>query len=241
MTIPNPFAYMWARKYFYLPFAAVIASLAWLMMPVDAGRGMSVPIKVPDSEVHTHGNWHVVSVAEKAPGFRGRHYFLRWYAETREPTLSSQESSIRESSGVAARVADFVASGGTFPAVAPDDFAVSDIELSTWGGSGGSAGLALTLAGIDIRTPGDLTGGRTVAATGAIRLDGNVLDIGDADVKAEAALQAGVDIFFVPWFNYHQAASAVAGSDMQVIAVSHVSDALKVLCANTNSGVCLNP
>ena len=51
---------------------------------------------------------------------------------------------------------------------------------------GPSAGLAFTLTLLDQLTPGDITGGRKIAATGAINLDGSVGNIGGLRQKTVA-------------------------------------------------------
>jgi PDZ domain-containing protein len=73
-------------------------------------------------------------------------------------------------------------------------------EVSTQVGDigGPSAGLALTLAILDILSGGDLTGGHAVAATGTIELDGTVGDVGGVAQKAVAVRRAGAKVFFVP-------------------------------------------
>ena len=58
---------------------------------------------------------------------------------------------------------------------------------------GPSAGLAFTLTMIDELTPGDITGGHKIAATGAINLDGSVGDIGGLHQKTVAVKSAGAD------------------------------------------------
>ena len=63
---------------------------------------------------------------------------------------------------------------------------------------GPSAGLMWTLGLVDLLTPGDLTGGRTVAGTGEITPEGKVLPIGGVEEKVVAAERAGATIFFVP-------------------------------------------
>jgi PDZ domain-containing protein len=63
---------------------------------------------------------------------------------------------------------------------------------------GPSAGLMWTLGLVDLLTPGDLTGGRTVAGTGEITLEGKVLPIGGVEEKVVAAERSGATIFFVP-------------------------------------------
>ncbi len=71
-----------------------------------------------------------------------------------------------------------------------------DIETGDIGGP--SAGLAFTLALIDQLSPGQLTGGRNVAVTGTINLDGSVGAIGGLAQKVSAVHQNGVDVFLVP-------------------------------------------
>ena len=63
---------------------------------------------------------------------------------------------------------------------------------------GPSAGLAFTLALIDELTEGELTGGRNVAVTGTINLDGSVGPIGGLSQKVNAVLQHDVEVFLVP-------------------------------------------
>ena len=63
---------------------------------------------------------------------------------------------------------------------------------------GPSAGLAFTLDIIDQMTPGDLTGGKKVAVTGTIDVDGNVGAIGGIHQKAIAVKQAGGQAFIIP-------------------------------------------
>ena len=57
------------------------------------------------------------------------------------------------------------------------DFPV-DITIDPGPVSGPSAGLAFTLTIIDELTPGSLTGGKKVAVTGTMDLDGNVGEVG---------------------------------------------------------------
>ena len=75
----------------------------------------------------------------------------------------------------------------------PFDVAIDSGEIG-----GPSAGLAFTLALIDELTEGDLTGGRNIAVTGTIGLDGTVGPIGGLEQKVSAVRQHGVDVFLVP-------------------------------------------
>lgn len=93
---------------------------------------------------------------------------------------------------------------------------------------GPSAGLAFTLAIIDMLTPGNLTGGLTVAVTGTIAPNGDVGRVGGVPQKAAAAIDAGATVYLVP---VDEAAEAQqrAGDRMQVFAVANLAEALNVL------------
>ena len=73
-----------------------------------------------------------------------------------------------------------------------------DVSIDSGAIGGPSAGLAFTLALIDQLTEGDLTGGRDVAVTGTIDLEGNVGPIGGLEQKVSAVHQNGVEVFLVP-------------------------------------------
>lgn len=106
-----------------------------------------------------------------------------------------------------------------------------DIDIDSGSIGGPSAGLALTLGIIDLMTPGELTGGRSVAATGTISFDGSVGAIGEVDQKAIAAERAGIDLFLVPTANRQDALDHVGGN-MQVIGVDTLQEALDALAGN---------
>jgi PDZ domain-containing protein len=96
------------------------------------------------------------------------------------------------------------------------------IDVGNIGGP--SAGLAMTLATLDILSSGDLTGGHRVAATGTIGLDGTVGDVGGVAQKAVAVRKAGATVFFVPADELKDAQSQ-AGS-MKVYPVRTLQEAL---------------
>jgi len=100
---------------------------------------------------------------------------------------------------------------------------------------GPSAGLAFTLGLIDALTPGELTGGASVAVTGTISSDGSVGPIGGAGQKAAAVREAGVDVFLVPSADY-QDAIAHAG-DVQVVKVDTLDQALEALADLGGNGL----
>jgi Lon-like protease len=107
-----------------------------------------------------------------------------------------------------------------------------DIDFAPGGVTGPSAGLAFTLALLDVLTPGSLTGGLDVAATGTVDDQGNVGSIGALEQKAIAARRDGYDVFFVPAdtpADELEAAHRRAGDTLLVIEVATLGDALEAL------------
>jgi PDZ domain-containing protein len=97
---------------------------------------------------------------------------------------------------------------------------------------GPSAGLMYALGLYDLLTPGDLTGGRTVAGTGSIDLYGRVGAIGGVREKVAAARRVGASVFLVPEANYEEALPA-AGDGIELIPVGTLQDALAYLDGGT--------
>ena len=95
---------------------------------------------------------------------------------------------------------------------------------------GPSAGLAMTLALLDVLSNGKLTGGHKVAATGTIDTSGIVGDVGGVAQKTVAVRRAGVQLFLVPRQELAVAKSE-AGSTLKVEAVSTLNQALADLGA----------
>ena len=92
---------------------------------------------------------------------------------------------------------------------------------------GPSAGLMFTLGVYDLVTGEDLTGGRRIAGTGTIDLEGNVGAIGGVQQKVAAAERAGAQYFFAPSSNYADA-EAVA-KNITVVEVNTAQDAINFL------------
>ena len=92
---------------------------------------------------------------------------------------------------------------------------------------GPSAGLMFTLGVYDVVSGQDLTGGRKIAGTGTIDLNGKVGIIGGVQQKVVAAERAGAQYFLCPPDNY-QDALAVA-QHIQVIKVATAQQALDFL------------
>ena len=102
-----------------------------------------------------------------------------------------------------------------------------DIDTDRIGGP--SAGLAMTLAMLDELSPGELTGGVKVAATGTIEANGEVGEIGGVKQKTAAVKAAGAKLFIVPAAEYPIAKKS-AGS-MRVVGVRTLDEALAALVA----------
>lgn len=75
----------------------------------------------------------------------------------------------------------------------PATFAINTASIG-----GPSAGLAMTVAILDLLSKGSLTGGHAIATTGTIDAYGNVGEVGGVAQKTIAVENAGVKYFFVP-------------------------------------------
>jgi PDZ domain-containing protein len=107
-----------------------------------------------------------------------------------------------------------------------------EVTIDTDAIGGPSAGLAFTLTLIDQLSDGDLLGGKSVAVTGAIDVNGNVGAIGGLASKAEAVRQMGADYFLVPTSQGEDdiaTARRVAGDEVVIIPVGTIDEALVAL------------
>ncbi|MGO9206929.1 MAG: PDZ domain-containing protein [Candidatus Limnocylindrales bacterium] len=102
------------------------------------------------------------------------------------------------------------------------------VDLSSEGIVGPSAGLAFTLGLMQELDQANLTGGRKVAATGTMSIDGTVGDVGGVAQKTIAVRGAGASVFLVPPQEY-AVAKAHAGPHLKVYAVSTIGQAVHVL------------
>jgi PDZ domain-containing protein len=103
-----------------------------------------------------------------------------------------------------------------------------DVRIASGDIGGPSAGLMYSLGLYDLLTPGDLTGGKLVAGTGTMELDGSVGPIGGIGDKIVAARRVGADLFLVPKDNMAEARAADAG-DMRLVEVGSFDDAVTAL------------
>ncbi len=108
-----------------------------------------------------------------------------------------------------------------------DPGAPFSVEVEQGRVGGPSAGLAFTLAMLDVLTPGNLTGGRRVAVTGAIAADGTVIEVGGVAQKASVAAGAGATVLLVPAGEESQAQRNPHG--VEVIGVANLEEALAAL------------
>ena len=106
-----------------------------------------------------------------------------------------------------------------------------EVRISSGDIGGPSAGLAWALGLYDLLTPGDLSGGRTIAVTGQVGLDGTVYPIGAPDEKVAAAADAGATVLILPEDNLEEARS-IGDRGVELVPVSSFEDALAYLQGN---------
>ena len=98
---------------------------------------------------------------------------------------------------------------------------------------GPSAGLAFSLALVDLLGEDDLTGGEVVAASGTIEPDGTVGPVGGITQKVVGALtrEGGppATVFLVPRGNFEAARAAPATSELLLVPVDRIDDAVAAL------------
>lgn len=102
------------------------------------------------------------------------------------------------------------------------------ITLEAGDVGGPSAGMMHSLAIIDSLTEGELTGGRVIAGTGTIDLDGNVGDIGGIRQKVVAAEAAGAEFILVPAGNYESALTAQRDT-IEIVPIATLDEAIGFL------------
>jgi Lon-like protease len=110
-----------------------------------------------------------------------------------------------------------------------------DVQISSGEIGGPSAGLMWALGLYDLLTPGDLTGGRTIAGTGQITLDGTVRPIDGIGQKIAAAADAGAAVFLLPEENA-EAAEDAADHRLELVPVSSFDDAIAYLTGAAEAG-----
>lgn len=105
------------------------------------------------------------------------------------------------------------------------------IEITTENIGGPSAGSMFVMEILNQLSDTDLTGGRKIAGTGTISLDGQIGEIGGVKQKVIAAYRDGAEIFFAPEKNAEDAKKVVENQNLniEVISVTHLDDMLDYL------------
>jgi Lon-like protease len=96
---------------------------------------------------------------------------------------------------------------------------------------GPSAGLIFSLAVYDLLTPGPLTGGRFVAGTGTIDVEGHVGVIGGIQQKLAGAYDSGARVFLAPSGDCAEAAASDLADRMELVKVTTLASAIAALHA----------
>ncbi|WP_283135643.1 YlbL family protein [Rhizohabitans arisaemae] len=111
-----------------------------------------------------------------------------------------------------------------------------DVRISVGEVGGPSAGLMFALGIVDKLTPGDLTGGKSVAGTGTITPEGAVGPIGGIQQKMVGARDAGATVFLTPAANCADALRAVP-DNLRLVKVETLHGAIQAMDAlRTGSG-----
>lgn len=97
--------------------------------------------------------------------------------------------------------------------------------------AGPSGGLMLSLNLYNKLTEDDITKGKKIVGTGAIDIDGNVLEIGGVKYKLMGAIKDKADLFIVPKENYEEAISWAKKKkyDIDIYGVKTFDEAIKLL------------
>lgn len=113
---------------------------------------------------------------------------------------------------------------------------IPSYTLKSSNSGGPSGGLLQTLSIFNQITERDYTGGKTIAGTGTINLDGTVGAIGGIEQKIYTAYMCDVDIFFVPEANYDDAYKTFlklpSDNKMELVMVKTFDEAVDYLANN---------
>ena len=101
------------------------------------------------------------------------------------------------------------------------------VDFKTENIIGPSAGSVFAMEIYNQLIPEDITGGKRIAGTGTISLDGEIGRIDGVKYKIMAAKAADVDLFIVPDENYEKAAEAAG--DLKLLKVDKISDVIEYL------------
>jgi len=102
-----------------------------------------------------------------------------------------------------------------------------EINFDTDNIIGPSAGSMFTMEIYNQLKNSDISGGKRIAGTGTVNLDGEIGKIGGVKFKLMAAEKAGADLFIVPSENYEEAEKADV--DIPIIKVDTIDDIINYL------------
>jgi Lon-like protease len=207
---------------------AELAAMSELAIPTRVVVGAVVPDS-PAAQLLQVGD-ELVAVSGRAVGSPAAvSDALAGTAPGQNVTITFRRGGQEQSADVALGSSPERAQGllGVRPAVEPR---TGDIKISLGDVGGPSAGLMFALAVVDKLSPGELTGGRFVAGTGAIDASGKVSPIGGIPFKMDAARDAGATVFLVPDQNCAEAV-ANAPDGLALVRVTGLADAVHQLDA----------
>ncbi len=109
-----------------------------------------------------------------------------------------------------------------------------DIEVDAGAIGGPSAGMVFALSLLELLEPGDLIDGRIIAGTGTLSRDGSVGGVGGvpqkvAGASAPANGSMSAEVFLVPWDNLDDAREAAVASDLLLVPVGTLDEAVAAL------------
>ena len=99
-----------------------------------------------------------------------------------------------------------------------------DVSIMLENIGGPSAGMIFALGIIDSLTPGEMTGGKSIAGTGTINYVGEVGPIGGIQQKMQGAVRAGSEYFLAPAANCNEVVGHVPDG-LTVVKVAKLSEA----------------
>lgn len=199
------------------PVGAVVARVVPGAPAEGALQPGDVVTAVDGEQVHSAGG--LVRAVRRSQG-EPMQLQLRRGEDERRVTVSTGPIPGMEESGLGVQVTD----------LPPDVDLPVPVVVDTGPIGGPSAGLMIALTVFDMMADDDLANGRRIAGTGSIDMHGQVQPIGGIALKVVASHRAGVDVFLAPAEQYEDAAAAVPeGSDLQVVGVGTVEEALEAL------------
>ena len=108
-----------------------------------------------------------------------------------------------------------------------DQLVEKNIRFDVERTGGPSGGMIFAIGVIELLTPRDILGGRHIAGTGTIAIDGRVGPIGGINQKIRTAHKAGAQVFLAPLGNQSDITNPPQG--IKIVFVATLTDAIKAL------------